>query len=405
MNILYIHQYFTTPTMPGGTRSFEFGRRLVAMGHEVTVVTTFRGETECRGWHVTEEAGMQVHWLPVRYSNHMGFAQRLRAFIDFAARGSLRAASLRSDVIFATSTPLTVAIPGVAASRWQRRAMVFEVRDLWPELPIAVGALQNPILIAAARHLERFAYRNSKHVIALSPGMKAGVAKTGVPDSAITVIPNASDISFFQGHEEGALAFRRSHAWLQERPLAVYIGTLGRINGVGYLARLAAALRPRAPHVRFLVVGDGAEAMAVEREATELGVLNENFYMLPKVPKEAVPAILAAADVALSLFIDLPEMWSNSANKFFDALAAGKPVAINYQGWQADAIEDAGAGIVLDANDVERAAITLHERLDQPGWLVSASRSALRLAETSFDRDKLAAELERVLVSAAAASP
>ena len=307
MRITYLHQYFNTPAMSGGTRSYEFGRRLASNGHEVNVVTSWRTPTDARDWFQTQEAGMSVHWLPVPYSNKMSYAERVWAFARFAAKSALKASSLSADVILATSTPLTIALPGAYASRRTRAPMVFEVRDLWPEIPIAVGAFRNPILIAAARRLERFAYRNAKHVIALSPGMKAGVVKTGFPASAITVIPNASDIAAFQGHEDDALAFRRSHAWLQDRPLAVYIGTLGRVNGVGYLARLAAAIRMRAPHLRFLVVGDGAEAESIEREATDLGVLNENFFMLPRVPKEAVPAILAAADVAFSLVIDLPE--------------------------------------------------------------------------------------------------
>src|SRR5689334_16023076 len=106
MRVIYLHQYFNTPDMAGGTRSYEMARRLVRAGHEVHMVTTWREPTERKGWFVTEEAGIKVHWLPIRYSNHMNFVQRLMAFLRFAWASSLKAASLPGEVVLATSTPL-----------------------------------------------------------------------------------------------------------------------------------------------------------------------------------------------------------------------------------------------------------------------------------------------------------
>ena len=175
MRITYLHQYFNTPEMSGGTRSYEMARRLVAMGHEVNMITSWREDDGRKGWFETAEAGIKVHWLPVPYSNKMGFKERISAFFRFAWGAARKAASLPADVVFATSTPLTIALPGVYAARRQKAPMVFEVRDLWPELPIAIGALKNPFLQFMARQLELFAYRNSKAIVALSPGMRDGV--------------------------------------------------------------------------------------------------------------------------------------------------------------------------------------------------------------------------------------
>lgn len=397
MRITYLHQYFNTPAMSGGTRSYELGRRLVKLGHEVNLVTSARSQARARDWYQTVEDGMTVHWLPVPYSNAMSYPQRIRAFLRFAMRSASKAAAIPSDIIFATSTPLTIALPAVYASRRRRVPMVFEVRDLWPELPIAVGALKNPVLIALARQLERFAYRNAAHVIALSPGMRDGVARAGVQDDVISVIPNAADIALFQGATEDGARFRAQHEWLRDRRLIVYLGTLGRINGVGYLARLAASVAKQDPEVRFLVVGTGGDAEAVKREAAELGVLDRNFFMLPPIPKEQVPVVLAAADMASSLFVDLPEMRNNSANKFFDALAAGKAIVINYAGWHKDLLEQSGAGISLHGLEVETAASRVVSRLHDSGWMKAASARAFELARTEFDRDTLALQLERVL--------
>jgi glycosyltransferase involved in cell wall biosynthesis len=398
VRIVYLHQYFNTPAMSGGTRSYEFARRFVEAGHEVHTITSVReGRADARGWRQEQIEGITVHWFPVPYSNRMDYGARIGAFMRFAVAAGRRAARIGGDVVFATSTPLTIALPGVFAARRLRVPMVFEVRDLWPELPIAVGALKNPALVASARWLERFAYRNAAHVVALSPGMAEGVVRAGYPADQVTIVPNSCDLTLFEPHEEAREEFLRSHPHLRGAPLVVYAGTLGPINGVGYLVDVARAMWKIAPEVRFLIAGDGKEAELVRRKASDAGVLDRNLWMIDPLPKEQVPGVLAAATVATSLFVDLPEMWANSANKFFDALASGTPLLINYQGWQAELLEESGAGIVVSPTDPERAAEALHGLIRDRQRLESASAAAARLARERFDRDTLAADLLSVL--------
>ena len=400
MKIVYLHQYFNTPATAGGTRSYEMGRRLVKYGHEVHMITSYRDKEvrDNKTWFQTNEAGIIVHWLPVPYSNKMSYRERIAVFFKFAWKATLKAASTKCDLVFATSTPLTIAFPAVYASRKQKVPMVFEVRDLWPELPIAVGALKNPVAIKTARWLESFAYNNSKRIVALSPGMKDGIIKTGYPVDKVEVIPNSCDLDFFSVGEETGKKLRETYPWLQDRPLIIYTGTLGIINGVEYLARLAERVWHLDKDIRFLIIGEGKGEDAVKKEAIRLGVLNQNLYLMPKLPKNEIPAWLSAADVATSLFVDLEEMWANSANKFFDALAAGKPVAINYRGWQAEIIKKTGAGIILDPIDLKRSAIMVAEKVRDIEWLKEAGKAARKLAEERFERNKLAGELEKVLL-------
>jgi len=400
VRIIYLHQYFNTAV--GGTRSYEMGRRLVAMGHDVQMVTSDRTPLTngMRGGRRTTEAGMDVHWLRVPYSNTMAYSQRLKAFAAFAWAASRKAVALGGDVVFATSTPLTIAIPAMYAARRLHIPMVFEVRDLWPEVPVALGALKNPITIGGARLLERAAYRSSARIIALSPGIKAGVVATGYPDDRVSVIPNACDVSLFDVGPAPGTALRREHPWLGDRPLVVYTGTLGLVNGVGYLARLAARVRALDPAVRFAVIGSGREELEVRRGAEQLGVLGDNFFMLPETPKSEVVRWLSAADIATSVVIDVPALWANSANKVFDALAAGKPVAINHEGWQADVFRETGAGLVLDPTDLDAAAARLVAALRDRPWLAQAGAAARALAAGRFNRDRLSLELELVLRTA-----
>ena len=404
MKILYLHQYFNTPQDSGGTRSYEMARRLVAAGHQVEMITSKRDVTDsaARDWLKTEESGIHVHWLPVPYSNAMSYRARIGAFFKFAIGAARKAASMPADVVFATSTPLTIALPGIYAARRQGIPMVFEVRDLWPELPIAVGVLRNPVLKWAAWLLEWVAYHASAHIVALSPGMAEGVIRRGIPAERVTVIPNSSDVELFDVPPERGAAIRERLGLSPEQPLIVYTGTFGLINGVDYLVELAAAMREIAPEVRFLLVGKGAEVQKVTQRAQDLGVLNHNLWIWDAIPKIEMPDVLAAATIATSVVIPLEALNNNSANKFFDALAAGKPIAINHGGWQADLLRKTGAGIVLPPENVDQAALLLADFVQDTDRLQKASAAARKLAYTRFSRDILAAELEAVLRGAAA---
>jgi len=147
MKIIYLHQYFNTPKMSGGTRSYEMARRLVAAGHEVHMITSDRSLNRAfQGWKEEEIEGINVCWYSNKYSNSFGIFRRLLAFFQFAFATMRKVRTMDADLIFATSTPLTIAIPGVYASKSKSVPLVFEVRDLWPELPIALGVISNPLM-------------------------------------------------------------------------------------------------------------------------------------------------------------------------------------------------------------------------------------------------------------------
>jgi glycosyltransferase involved in cell wall biosynthesis len=238
-------------------------------------------------------------------------------------------------------------------------------------------------------------------VIVLSPDMAASVTSR-FPGLDVSVIPNACDVAAFAGVTPAEVtAFRAARAWLGDRPLVVYTGTIGAVNNVGYVVELARRLRHRDPDVRFLVVGDGKERAEVERLARRGGVLDTNLFMEPPVPKRAVPALLAAADLAMSTVAPIPELYANSANKVFDAIAAGCPVVINHDGWLRDVLEESGAGFALPAGDPDVGASVLAERVRDAGWLDRAGAACRRLASERFDRGLLFDRFERVLLHAA----
>jgi len=403
VRIVYLHQYFNTPDMAGGTRSFEMARRLVARGHQVDLVTSSRDRGREGGWYTTVEAGIRVHWLPVPYDNKMSFGQRIRAFLMFAVAASRRAASLPADVVFATSTPLTIVFPGIY-SAWRRRVpLVFEVRDLWPDVPIAMGVIRNPVAIWLARALERLAYRYSKHIVALAPGMRVDILGKGVAARKVSVIPNGCDRGVFGvDHASAVAALRASRDWLGQRRLVLFGGTLGLANGVGYLVSIAEAMRRLDPEIRFVVIGDGSERAAIAELARHKGVLDQTFFMPGAMPKRELAVWLAACDMAVGLFSGPRVLWKDAVqNKFFDALAAGKPVACNFSGFQSELAVQHDVGLIFDAENAELAARQMHSKLNDDAWLAAVRVRALQLAADDFDRDRLAERLGDVLEAAA----
>src|SRR5690606_17048124 len=306
--ILSLHQHFATPETHGGTRSYEMPPRLVERRHAVAMITAWPEDDGRRGWFHTHEAGIEVHWIPVPYSNHLSYSDRLRAFFRFAQKAAVKAAAIPADLVFATSTPLTIALPAVYAARRQRIPMVFEVRDLWPTMPIVVGALRNPGAIAAARWLERFAYRNSERVVALSPGMRDGIVEAGYDAAKISVIPNSCDNDLFSSvsRTDARAGLRQRHPELAGGPLVGYTGTMGHINAVEYLVEMAAAARERGSKVRFAVFGEGAEEKAVVALAQDRGVLGHNFWIYEPLPKKDMPRVIRSLDLATSLFKNIP---------------------------------------------------------------------------------------------------
>lgn len=404
MRIVYLHQYFTLPSSPGGTRSYEMARRLVAAGHQVELITSdSRPDKSSTGWRESTEAGIRVHWRSVPYSNRMGWLQRMRAFLAFALAASRRAAKIDADVIFATSTPLTIAIPAIYAS-WRRRTpYVFEVRDVWPAVPIALGALRNPLLRRLAKWLEHHAYHRAAHVVALAPGMGEEVQRTGYPAERITIVPNGCDNDVFGAkHTPTSPSLIERQPWLGQGSLILFAGMLGRANNVGYVAEIAAEMSKKDPQVRFAVIGDGADRDRIQERAVKLDVLDKNMKLVPAIPKTELAAWIQRADICLALFSGPRILWKDAVqNKFFDALAAGKPVASNHRGWQCLIAEEHDVGFAIDSSDPAIAADELVRVLGDEAWRSAVPENAKKLANGEFSRDLLAQRLEQVLQTVA----
>ncbi|MBP02508.1 MAG: glycosyltransferase WbuB [Rhodospirillaceae bacterium] len=409
MHILYLHQYFCPPDGSGGTRSYEIAVRLVKAGHTVNLITSSAFFPKSYGIKKTTKLiidGIKITILHIPYSNKMNKYQRIWAFIKFSLLATIYAIQQRSiDLTFATSTPLTIIIPGYIASKFFKAPLIFEVRDLWPDLPIAIGIIKNRFIKKITKRLETFAYTQSSTIIALSPGIKDEIIKQAVNPEKIVEIPNACDIALFTVKREDKKRFLSQNHYLGTGPLITYAGTIGAINGVEYIIYLAEAMLHLDPKIQFLICGDGAKLEYVKQMAITKNVLNKNTWIIPPLPKNRIPSLLSASSACLSLFQPLPEMRHNSANKFFDTLAAGKPIIINYSGWQAEIIEEYGIGLVLEGYNFPSIAEKIRLLVKDEELLDQTGQNALEIAKDKFDRNVLVNKLIKIIEHKAGNTP
>ena len=408
MHVAYIHQHFVSKKGASGTRSYEMAQRLLARGHRVTMITglaDLSGLEAQPGARVAEQDvdGIRVLAVTEPYSQKMSFVRRALAFGRFARTATELVSELDADLVFATSTPLTVGIPGMKGARRLRVPFVFEVRDLWPELPIAMGIVKNPLIKWYLTNLEHRIYRSASHIIGLSPGICDGIARTGFPRARITMIPNGADNDLFKPSDEPLDDPRFGD---REDFRLIFTGAHGMANGLHAVLDAVAVLKKRGVKgVRFIFLGGGGEKEGLVRRSREQG-LEELTTWLAHIPKLELARVLPRMSVGMMILKNLPAFYyGTSPNKFFDYIAGGLPVVNNYPGWIADMITEHGCGLVVPPDDPAAFADAVIRLRDDPEGRRAMGRRARALAEACFSRDRLAQQFMHVLEQAISEKP
>ena len=393
MRVLYFHQHFSTPKGSTGIRSYEMAKRLVANGHQVTMVcgSYGGGETGLQsvfsgGKRSGQVDGIDIIEFDLAYSNADGLIKRASTFLTFALKSVAIALTHKYDIVFATTTPLTAGIPGIFA-RWLRfKPFVFEVRDLWPELPKAMGVIKNPVVLAMMSMLEWVSYRSAHRCIGLSPGIVEGIKKRGVAEDKIALVPNGCDLSIFANNVNGW----RVEGVGDSDLMAVFTGTHGIANGLNALLNAAAELKRQGRNdIKLVLVGQGKLKPALQASAKSQSLDNVIFH--DPVNKQKLAELMCGADIGLQLLANVPAFYyGTSPNKFFDYIAAGLPVINNYPGWLADMIVENQCGYAVVPDNAVAFADALVQAADNKAQLPEMGRRAQQLARREFDRQQLA---------------
>ncbi|MBD65301.1 MAG: glycosyltransferase WbuB [Halobacteriovoraceae bacterium] len=410
MRILYFHQHFSTPAGASGTRSYEFARKLIRAGHEVTMVcgsTALANRGISGEFHKGVRIGIvdeiKVVEIKLEYSNALSLFKRSIIFLRFAFRSIVIAFKTDYDILFATSTPLTISIPGICMrvlKPWKK--FVFEVRDLWPELPRAMGVITNPVILFLMAVLEKTSYLSMHAGVALSPGIKKGMMGSFSKNKRIELVPNGSDLNIFTPGSIEQKDKKENLIKLSEQIkagdfVAVFTGAHGMANGLDAVLDSAKLLLEH-EKIKLVFIGDGKLKKSLMERASNEELTNCIF--LNPVPKLELAKLMQEVDLGMMVLDNIPAFYyGTSPNKFFDYISAGLPILNNYPGWIADMISEDECGIAVKPNDLEGFSQAII-RLSSDRKLVQMyGQNARNLAQRDFDRDKLSDKVVNLLES------
>ncbi|MFZ2904634.1 MAG: glycosyltransferase family 4 protein [Cyclobacteriaceae bacterium] len=391
MRILYFYQYFSTLEGSWGTRVYEFTRRWVQQGHDVTVVTSIYAKSDLKSKRLVEDQfieGVRVKVINVLIDNRQSALKRIMTFVQYAVVSSWFAITLKADVVIASSGPITVGIPGLIA-RWLRgRKLVFEARDLWPEGAVRMGLLQNAIMIKLSYWFEKICYKSSSVIIGLSPGIQQDI-KRRFPDRIVESVTNAANIALFSKPT-------RLDDSITAGSYAMYFGNIGQVNHSEFLLDAAKILLDKGrDDIQIVLIGDGQL-----RDQLKLRAIHENLFnvkFLDLMPKSTLIGYVQNALASVIPLKPIAVFDTSSPNKLFESLAAGVPVIQTTQGWIRYFLEEHKVGFTVDGNSPGQLADVLIELKKNKVLKEETGKRASAIAKQFFDKDYLADKMLSVI--------
>lgn len=391
MRLLYIHQYFRTPDEPGGTRSYWVAKKFIDSGHTVTMITLASNQIA----DITEKKidGIHVIYLKNNYSQDLDFVQKISSFLSYVFKVNRFIFQNRKnfDKIYATSTPLTVGIPALIAKIILNKPFIFEVRDLWPEAPIQLGVIKNRLLIWALKRFEKLIYVKAEKIVGLSPGMTQGVINSGIPNAKVYMVPNMSKPKEFFPRKKCNDTIKNFKIEV-DKIVVLYFGSMGISNGLDQVLKFWHESDTK--EFQLIFIGDGSEKINLENYSNS-NKLNNVLFFEPQ-NMHIISELINCCDLSLISFKNLPILDTNSPNKLFDSLSAGKPLIINSKGWTKELLIKHDIGFYYNPNDIFTFQQMLKDIIKSKSRLSEQGENARTLALNSFDRDKLSSKIMNI---------
>jgi glycosyltransferase involved in cell wall biosynthesis len=410
MKILFLSQYYPPESNAPANRVSSLARYWASWGDEVTVLTGYPHHPEGRvypgyraNWPRWEtDGGVSVLRVPIYATPNAGVLKRSATYASFCLSASWVGALLarRADVVVATSPQFLTAVAGAVHALVKRRPFVMEVRDLWPESIVAVGALPagHPVVRGLSVVEERL-YRLARRIVVVTPAFRTKLLERGIPDAKLRVIPNGLDTELFRPADAD------EPDPYPGKFVVAFAGTVGMAHGLETLLEAATRLLHERPEVLFVIAGDGAERGRLEQRARSEGLTNVRF--LGRIPRDQVPPLLRRADVNLVMLRDSPLFKTVIPSKIFESMGCARPILLGVDGQTREIVEAAGAGVFFQPGDAGELGARLLELVDQPDRLRAMGESGRAFALEHYRREDLARRYREVLsevVSEGAAS-
>lgn len=402
MHILFLSHYFPPEVNAPATRTFEHCRRWVQMGHQVTVISCVPHHPMGKAYpgyrnklvHVEYKEGIKAIKVLTYITANEGFLKRTFNYVFYMVMATLIAPFLsRPDVVISTSPQFFNGLAGYLVSRLRRRPWLLEIRDLWPESIVAVGAIKNRRIIRALEWLERFIYRKADHIVAVTQAFKRHIVANGAAEDRVSVIRNGVDLDFFDDSRAADCDFARELG-IENRFVAAYVGTHGMAHGLDTLLDAARLLRHR-DDIVLLTAGDGAERGRLQQRVVAEGL--DNVKMLGQLPKADMPRLWSITGASLVLLKRLDLFLTVIPSKIFESMAMRRPIVLAVQGESQEIIAAAECGICIEPENAQALAQAIEQLADDPQRCAQLGANGHRCVEAEFDRVKLAERFEALL--------
>jgi glycosyltransferase involved in cell wall biosynthesis len=391
VKVLILHQHFNTPEKGGAVRSYYLAKALVERNIETVVIT---GSSEIAYLKENYE-GIEVHYLPIAYDNAFGFLARSISFLKYVKQSISTARKISNiDFCYAISVPLTVGLAAIWLKRRIRLPYIFEVGDLWPDAPVQMGFVKNYFLVSFLYQLEKFIYREAKSIVALSEPIKEAIEKK-ISGKKIHVISNMADCDFYKPEVKSILIEEKYN--VKGKFVISYIGTIGVANGLDYFLECANASRKAELPIHFILCGDGAMLPHLKASSERLNLKNISFPGF--VDRAKVKEVMNITDATFVCYKNTPILETGSPNKYFDGLASGKMIIVNFGGWIKEEIEKVNCGIYLNPKQPSDFVKNIQPFIDYKDKVIQHQRAARTLAESVYDRKKLSNQFVNIFTS------
>ncbi len=387
MKITYLYQYFGTPKGSWSTRVYEMCKIWIEQGIEVAVITSPYDKSDIVANKLISKMqidGINLIVINAGDSNRFGILKRAYRAILFAIISSYYAIKLNSDILIASSGPITIGIPGLVGKFFSKKKLVFEVRDLWPGGAVEMGLIKNSFLKKLFFKFEKLCYTQSELVVPCSLGMEKDIL-TRFPRINTVVIPNACDNELFQS-EVKKIEFPQ---WVNsDSKILLYTGSLGLMDACDEIIEGFNLLEEK-QNVHLVFIGDGTERVELENLVTKYD-LNDHIHFLGLIPKTDVIEWYRKTIVSFVVFKNYYSLSTSSPNKMFDSFAAGVPIIQNTNGWIYDLVEKEKVGINVESRNPVSMKSAIEIFIKKKIDLFELKRNVLNVAQHHFDRNKLA---------------
>lgn len=401
MRILFLSHYFPPEVNAPATRTYEHCRQWVKDGHNVTVITCAPNHPQGRVYEGYRNRfyqretkdGITVIRVWTFVTANEGFFKRTLNYISYMCSAVVVSLFLpKADVVLSTSPQFFNGLAGYFVGKMRRIPWVLEIRDLWPESIVTVGAIKSQAVIKMLEWIERFAYRNADHIVPVTDSFKVYILGKGIEAGKITVVKNGVDLAQYRP-VDGASELAEELG-LTGKFIVSYFGTHGMAHHLETILDAARRLN-NSPNIVFLMVGDGAERQTLVRMRDTMGL--KNVMMLDQQPKSRMPELWALSDVSLVLLKKSDLFKTVIPSKIFESLAMAKPIVLGVEGESADLLRAAQAGLCIEPEDADQLVARVLELSRDTQLRQRLGRNGRRFVMEQFDRIILARKLASVI--------